>query len=60
MYQIGSFINGKLIKGSSNNTLPVYNPSTGEIQSEVILTPTLETFGASNNFLASRTASYFS
>ena len=38
MYQIGSFINGKLIKGSSNNTLPVYNPSTGEIQSEVILT----------------------
>ncbi|SVD70618.1 uncharacterized protein METZ01_LOCUS423472, partial [marine metagenome] len=37
MKKIGNFINGKLIKGSSDNTIPVYNPTTGEIQSEVIL-----------------------
>tara|TARA_B100001123_G_scaffold368224_1_gene429092 strand:+ start:51 stop:1541 length:1491 start_codon:yes stop_codon:yes gene_type:complete len=37
MNQIGNFINGKTNKGSSSNTLPVYDPSTGEIKSEVIL-----------------------
>ena len=37
MKRIGNFINGKLIAGSSNNVLPVYDPSTGEIISEVFL-----------------------
>ena len=37
MNKIGNYVNGKYIKGSSNKSLPVYDPSTGEVQSEVIL-----------------------
>ncbi len=37
MKKIYNFINGKVEKGFSNNYLPVFNPSTGEQISEVIL-----------------------
>ncbi len=37
MKQIKNFINGKITKGNSNKYLPIDDPSTGEIISEVIL-----------------------
>ena len=32
---IYNFVNGKVQKGNSNQTLPIYNPSTGEKINEV-------------------------
>ena len=37
MYQIGHFINGKRVDGTSGRKQPVFNPATGEIQAEVSL-----------------------
>ena len=37
MNKIYNYINGKHNLGSSKNSLPVFDPSTGEVQSEVIL-----------------------
>ena len=37
MKQIDNFINGKITKGNSRTYLPIDDPSTGEIISEVIL-----------------------
>ena len=37
MRQIGHFIDGKRVDGTSGRKQPVYNPATGEIQAEVAL-----------------------
>ena len=37
MNNISNFINGKKVKSDSQKVLPVYDPSTGEIHSQVIL-----------------------
>jgi len=37
MKKINNYINGKNNPGSSKNTLPIFDPSTGEKQAEVIL-----------------------
>jgi malonate-semialdehyde dehydrogenase (acetylating)/methylmalonate-semialdehyde dehydrogenase len=37
MYQIGHFIDGKQVAGTSGRKQPVFNPATGEIQAEVAL-----------------------
>ena len=37
MKKIDNYIDGKIVKGNSSNYLPVEDPSTGEIISEVIL-----------------------
>ena len=37
MYQIGHFIHGKQVPGSSGRTANVYNPATGEVQAQVAL-----------------------
>ena len=37
MKKINNYINGKNNQGSSKKTLPVFDPSTGERQAEVIL-----------------------
>ena len=37
MKKISNFINGQKITASSKRTSPVFDPSTGEIQAEVIL-----------------------
>ena len=37
MNKIGNYFDGKKHPGISKKTLPVFDPSTGEIQSEVIL-----------------------
>lgn len=37
MYQIGHFINGKRVAGTSGRSQPIFNPATGEAQGEVAL-----------------------
>ncbi len=37
MKKINNYINGKLTQSSSNRFSPVYDPSTGEVQAEVVL-----------------------
>ncbi len=37
MYQIGHFIGGKHVAGTSGRKQPIYNPATGEVQGEVSL-----------------------
>ena len=37
MKQIGHWINGKHVAGTSGRTAPVYNPATGEVQAHVAL-----------------------
>ena len=37
MYEIGHFINGKHVPGTSGRTADVYNPATGEVQAKVAL-----------------------
>lgn len=37
MYQIGHFIHGKQVPGTSGRTANVYNPATGEVQAQVAL-----------------------
>jgi NAD-dependent aldehyde dehydrogenases len=37
MREIGHFINGKEVKGTSKRTAEVFNPATGEVQSTVAL-----------------------
>ena len=42
MNSIEHFIDGKIVKGSSKRTGKVFNPSTGEISSNVNLANTLD------------------
>ena len=35
MKQIGHFIDGKLVKGTSGRTKDIFNPNTGEVQAQV-------------------------
>ena len=37
MKEIGHFINGKEVKGTSGRTTEIFNPSTGEVQALVAL-----------------------
>ncbi|MGD9478004.1 CoA-acylating methylmalonate-semialdehyde dehydrogenase [Shinella sp. G-2] len=37
MYEIGHFIHGKKVPGTSGRTANVYNPATGEVQAQVAL-----------------------
>ncbi len=37
MYQIGHFIHGKHVPGTSGRTANVFNPATGEVQAQVAL-----------------------
>ena len=37
MKKINNYIDGKINIGKSKNYLPVYNPATGDIQAEVVL-----------------------
>ncbi|MCF1434839.1 CoA-acylating methylmalonate-semialdehyde dehydrogenase [Agrobacterium vitis] len=37
MYQIGHFIGGKAVAGTSGRKQPIFNPATGDIQGEVAL-----------------------
>ncbi|MBO9629664.1 MAG: aldehyde dehydrogenase family protein, partial [Shinella sp.] len=37
MYQIGHFIHGKQVPGTSGRTANVFNPATGEVQAQVAL-----------------------
>lgn len=37
MYQIGHFIDGKRVAGTSGRSQPIFNPATGEAQGEVAL-----------------------
>jgi malonate-semialdehyde dehydrogenase (acetylating) / methylmalonate-semialdehyde dehydrogenase len=37
MYQIGHFIGGKAVAGTSGRKQPIFNPATGEVQGEVSL-----------------------
>lgn len=37
MYQVGHFIGGKHVAGTSGRKQPIYNPATGEVQGEVSL-----------------------
>ena len=37
MKEIGHFINGKEVKGTSGRTANIFNPATGEVQAKVAL-----------------------
>lgn len=37
MYQIGHFIGGKAVAGTSGRKQPIFNPATGEVQGEISL-----------------------
>ena len=37
MKEIGHFINGREIKGTSGRTTDIFNPATGEVQAKVAL-----------------------
>jgi len=37
MQEIGHWINGKLVAGTSGRSADVYNPATGEVQARVAL-----------------------
>ena len=36
MYKIQNYINGKVLESESTNFLKIYNPTTGELQGEVV------------------------
>ena len=42
MKQIGHWINGKMVAGTSGRTADVFNPATGEVQAQVALASTAE------------------
>ena len=42
MKQIGHWIDGKLVAGTSGRTAPVFNPATGEVQAHVALASAAE------------------
>jgi len=49
MYQIGHFIGGKHVAGTSGRKQPIYNPATGEVQGEVSLASAEELNAAVEN-----------
>lgn len=49
MYEIGHFIGGKRVAGSSGRTANVYNPATGEVQATVALASDAELRAAVEN-----------
>ena len=42
MYQIGHFIGGKHVAGTSGRSQPIFNPATGEAQGEISLASAAE------------------
>jgi malonate-semialdehyde dehydrogenase (acetylating)/methylmalonate-semialdehyde dehydrogenase len=54
MRQIGHFIGGKQVAGTSGRKQPVYNPATGEIQAEVALASVDELRAAVENAKAAQ------
>ena len=54
MRQIGHFIGGKQVAGSSGRSQPVFNPATGEIQAEVALASEAELNAAVENAKAAQ------
>jgi malonate-semialdehyde dehydrogenase (acetylating)/methylmalonate-semialdehyde dehydrogenase len=54
MYQVGHFIGGKHVAGTSARTQPIYNPATGEVQGEVSLASADELNAAVENAKAAQ------
>jgi malonate-semialdehyde dehydrogenase (acetylating) / methylmalonate-semialdehyde dehydrogenase len=54
MYQVGHFIGGKHVAGTSGRKQPIYNPATGEIQGEVSLASAEELNAAVDNAKAAQ------
>ncbi len=56
MREIGHFIGGKMVAGSSSRTADVYNPATGEVQAKVALASAGEMEAAVANAAAAQPA----
>ena len=56
MREIGHFIGGKHVAGTSGRTADVYNPATGEVQAKVALATTAEVRAAVENAAAAQPA----
>jgi malonate-semialdehyde dehydrogenase (acetylating) / methylmalonate-semialdehyde dehydrogenase len=54
MYQIGHFIGGKAVAGTSGRKQPIFNPATGEVQGEVALASAEELNAAVENAKATQ------
>ncbi|MBB4953876.1 malonate-semialdehyde dehydrogenase (acetylating)/methylmalonate-semialdehyde dehydrogenase [Agrobacterium vitis] len=54
MYQIGHFIGGKAVAGTSGRKQPIFNPATGDIQGEVALASADELNAAVENARAAQ------
>ena len=54
MYEIGHFIGGKRVAGTSGRTSNVYNPATGEVQATVALASEAEMDAAVQNAKAAQ------
>ena len=54
MYQVGHFIGGKHVAGTSGRKQPIYNPATGEVQGEVSLASADELNAAVENAKAAQ------
>jgi malonate-semialdehyde dehydrogenase (acetylating) / methylmalonate-semialdehyde dehydrogenase len=54
MYEIGHFINGKQVPGTSGRTANVYNPATGEVQATVALASEADLQAAVDSALAAQ------
>ena len=54
MHEIGHFIGGKHVAGTSGRTANVYNPATGEVQSTVALASVEEIRAAVENAKAAQ------
>lgn len=54
MYQIGHFIGGKAVAGTSGRKQPIFNPATGDVQGEVALASAEELNAAVENAKAAQ------
>ncbi|MVA24834.1 CoA-acylating methylmalonate-semialdehyde dehydrogenase [Agrobacterium vitis] len=54
MYQIGHFIGGKAVAGTSGRKQPIFNPATGEVQGEIALASADELNAAVENAKAAQ------
>lgn len=54
MYQIGHFIGGKAVAGTSGRKQPIFNPATGDVQGEVALASEAELNAAVENAKAAQ------
>ncbi|MCF1464264.1 CoA-acylating methylmalonate-semialdehyde dehydrogenase [Agrobacterium vitis] len=54
MYQIGHFIGGKAVAGTSGRKQPIFNPATGEVQGEISLASADELNAAVENAKAAQ------